>query len=93
MLVAIGGLAALEFRRLSRMAGEISTREHRWFWRRGSERREFTFCGELVIWRWLIVINGRDLDGRRLRLVFGRDSASADDWRRLQVALRYSRGG
>jgi len=83
---------AVEWRRLAGYSGQLATRERRWFWRGADgRRREFRFCGELVLWRWLIVINGRDLDGRRLRLVLARDSASADDWRRLQVALRYSR--
>lgn len=84
--------AALEKCRLGRMAGRLSTRERRWYWReRGGEEREFRFCGELVLWRWLLVINGRDRQGRRLRLVLARDALHADDWRRLQVALRYSR--
>lgn len=81
-----------EWRRLRQISGVISTRERRWFWRptEGAER-EFTLRGELLLWPWLIVINGRDLYGRRLRLVLARDSATADDWRRLKVALRFSR--
>ncbi|MCW8127547.1 protein YgfX [Microbulbifer halophilus] len=81
-----------EWRRLRSMRGLLGTRERRWFWR-GDDgvEREFEFCGELVLWRWLLVINGRDLDGLRLRLVLARDCMDRDDWRRLQVALRYSR--
>ncbi|AMX02261.1 hypothetical protein A3224_06385 [Microbulbifer thermotolerans] len=81
-----------EYRRLRSMSGVLSTRERRWFWREGDGvESEFTLRGELVLWRWLIVINGRDLRGRRLRLVLARDSMHGDDWRRLQVALRFSR--
>ncbi|SDZ87934.1 hypothetical protein SAMN05216562_0956 [Microbulbifer marinus] len=84
--------AAVEWRRLQLMQGHLSTRERRWFWLpSGGEPREFTFHGELVLWQWLLVINGRDLQGRRLRLVLARDCMSRDDWRRLQVALRFSR--
>ncbi|MDP5210595.1 protein YgfX [Microbulbifer sp. 2205BS26-8] len=83
---------AWEKRRLGRMTGRLSTRERRWYWRaRGEEVREFGLCGELVLWRWLLVINGRDWYGRRVCLVLARDALHADDWRRLQVALRYSR--
>ena len=82
----------LERNRLGHSAGQLSTKERRWFWT-GEDgcRREFEFCGELLLWRWLIVINGRDMTGRRLRLVLARDAADIDEWRRLQVALRYSR--
>jgi len=84
--------AAFEWRRLRFMRGLLSTRERRWFWRlEGGVEREFEFSGELVLWSWLIVINGRDLRGRRLRLVLAQDCIGQDDWRRLQVALRYSR--
>ena len=90
-LVVIG-IGVWERRRLQEYAGQLSTRERRWFWRgTDGHSREFEFHGELVLWRWLIVINGRDTAGRRLRLVLARDSASADDWRRLHTALRYSR--
>ncbi|MGL6159983.1 protein YgfX [Microbulbifer sp.] len=83
---------AFEWRRLRRVRGLLSTRERRWFWRRaGGVEREFEFSGELVLWSWLVVINGCDLRGRRLRLVLARDSMDGGDWRRLQVALRYSR--
>ncbi|WP_319004921.1 protein YgfX [Microbulbifer aggregans] len=82
----------LEFGRLRCGYGRLSTGDRRWYWQSaGGERREFCFQGELVAWNWLIVINGRYLDGGRLRLVVARDSVSPDDWRRLQVALRYSR--
>lgn len=81
-----------EWRRVSRYEGRLSTSERRWYWQaRGGAKREFRFSGELTLWRWLIVINGRDLDGKRLRLVLCRDGADSDDWRRLLVALRYSR--
>lgn len=84
--------AGFEWRRLKSMRGALSTRERRWFWQvGGGEQREFEFRGELVLWRWLIVINGRDLQERRLRLVLARDSMDSDDWRRLQGALRFSR--
>lgn len=84
--------AFCEWRRVMRYEGRISTSERRWYWQAtGGAKREFLFCGELTLWRWLIVINGRDLAGRRLRLVLCRDGAPADDWRRLLVALRYSR--
>ncbi|WP_152452592.1 protein YgfX [Microbulbifer sp. THAF38] len=84
--------AFLEKRRLGRMVGVISTRERRWFWRGESdEEREFEFCGELVLLQWLLVIRGRDQAGAPLRLVLARDALNGDDWRRLQVALRYSR--
>lgn len=83
---------ALEWRRLRCVQGLLSTRERRWFWRpKGGVEGEFEFSGELVLWSWLLVINGRSLRGRRLRLVLARDCMDADDWRRLQVALRYSR--
>ena len=86
------GVCAWERRRLRTYAGQLATRERRWFWRGADGRsREFHFHGELVLWRWLIVINGRDTAGRRLRLVLACDSVRADDWRRLQAALRYSR--
>lgn len=89
-VIAVYGV--LEWRRLQAYVGRLSTSERRWYWhRRGGARREFQLTGELTLWRWLIVINGRDLQGRRLRLVFARDAAGADDWRRLLVALRYSR--
>lgn len=66
--------------------------ERRWFWRGESdEEREFEFCGELVLLQWLLVIRGRDQAGAPLRLVLARDALNGDDWRRLQVALRYSR--
>ncbi|WP_370464605.1 protein YgfX [Microbulbifer sp. YPW1] len=92
MIPAILAFALLEWRRLLRGVGRLSTAERRWYWQaRGGARREFRFTGELTLWRWLIVINGRDLDGRRVRLVLCRDSADADDWRRLLVALRFSR--
>ncbi|WP_197023733.1 protein YgfX [Microbulbifer sp. HZ11] len=81
-----------EWRRLAVSVGRLSTTERRWYWQvKGGARREFQLVGELTLWRWLIVINGRDLEGRRLRLVLARDAASADDWRRLLVALRHSR--
>ncbi|MCA0892295.1 protein YgfX [Microbulbifer agarilyticus] len=82
----------LEWRRLGASVGRLSTAERRWYWQvRGGARREFRFVGELTLWRWLIVINGKDVEGRRLRLVLARDAATADAWRRLLVALRYSR--
>ncbi|WP_460804722.1 protein YgfX [Microbulbifer agarilyticus] len=81
-----------EWRRLGASVGRLSTAERRWYWQvRGGARREFRFDGELTLWRWLIVINGKDIEGRRLRLVLARDAATADTWRRLLVALRYSR--
>ncbi len=81
-----------EWRRLRWIQGTLSTRDRRWFWQSGGgEQREFEFRGELVLWRWLIVINGQDLQRRRLRLVLARDCMGGDDWRRLQGALRYSR--
>ncbi|MFC6632162.1 protein YgfX [Microbulbifer taiwanensis] len=84
--------AAFEWRRLHAVRGWLGTRERRWFWQAADgEQREFEFQGELVLWRWLLVINGRDLQGRRLRMVLARDSVGRDDWRRLQAALRYSR--
>ncbi|SHE82970.1 hypothetical protein SAMN04487965_0739 [Microbulbifer donghaiensis] len=84
--------AGFEWRRLRRIRGRLSSRERRWFWQpAGGEPREFAFRGELVLWQRLIVINGCDLHGRRLRLVLAWDSMGRDDWRRLQVALRYSR--
>ncbi|WP_193164597.1 protein YgfX [Microbulbifer hainanensis] len=86
-----------ELRALQRTRGVLATRERRWFWRaggaEGNEEREFVFRGELVLWSWLLVINGRDLRGKRLRLVLARDSMDGEDWRRLQAALRYSRQG
>lgn len=82
----------LEWRRLEQSVGRLSTAEKRWYWQvQGGAKREFRFCGELTLWRWLIVINGRDLEGRRLRLVLSSDATAADDWRRLLVALRFSR--
>ena len=84
--------AVCEWRRARRYEGRISTHEHRWYWQsKGRAKREFRLCGELTLWRWLIVINGRDQDGKHLRLVLCRDGADAEDWRRLLVALRYSR--
>ncbi|MBB3060274.1 protein YgfX [Microbulbifer rhizosphaerae] len=84
--------SAYEWRRLRRVRGLLSTRERRWFWRQEDDvEREFEFSGELVLWSWLIVINGCDPRGRRLRLVLAWDSLDTDDWRRLLVALRYSR--
>ncbi|WP_263601020.1 protein YgfX [Microbulbifer agarilyticus] len=81
-----------EWRRLGASVGRLSTAERRWYWQvKGGARREFRFVGELTLWRWLIVINGKDVEGRRLRLVLARDAATADEWRRLLVALRYSR--
>lgn len=81
-----------EWRRLRGMRGRLGTHEGRWFWRpQGGAQRQFEFRGELVLWRWLLVINGRDSKGRRLRLVLARDSMPADEWRRLQGALRFSR--
>lgn len=83
---------AFEWRGLRRVRGLLSTRERRWFWlQEGGVEREVEFSGELVLWSWLIVINGCDPRGRRLRLVLAWDSLDADDWRRLLVALRYSR--
>ncbi|GAB2881732.1 hypothetical protein GCM10027180_09690 [Microbulbifer echini] len=74
------------------MTGVLSTRERRWFWRStGGEEREFQFRGELLLWRWLVVIHGRDQTGVPLRLVLARDALVRDDWRRLQAALRFSR--
>ncbi len=74
------------------MVGILSTHERRWFWRGANgEEREFEFCGELVLWQWLLVIRGRDQAGATLHLVLARDALNRDDWRRLQVALRYSR--
>ncbi|MBB5209982.1 protein YgfX [Microbulbifer hydrolyticus] len=85
-------LTLCEWRRLAHSVGRLSTSERRWYWQEeGGARREFRFCGELTLWRWLIVINGRDVTGRRMRLVFCRDAADASDWRHLLVALRYSR--
>ncbi|MEW5248223.1 protein YgfX [Microbulbifer sp. 2201CG32-9] len=82
----------VEWRRIRAGCGVLSTRERRWFWRTETAgEREFAFEGELVLWSWLIVINSRDTKGRRLRLVFARDSLGRDHWRRLQMALRYSR--
>ncbi|WP_323844769.1 protein YgfX [Microbulbifer magnicolonia] len=90
--LAVAAFSGFEWRRLRLTRGRISTRERRWFWQPwGGEPREFEFCGELVLWRWLLVVNGRDLQGRRLRLVLARDALSQDDWRRLQGALRFSR--
>ena len=84
-------IAAFEWRRAGRYEGRISTSERRWYWQpKGGAKREFRLCGELTLWRWLIVINGRDLEGKRLRLVLCRDGADAEGWRRLLVALRYS---
>ncbi|MFA0791133.1 protein YgfX [Microbulbifer echini] len=84
--------ALLERGRLRRMTGVLSTRERRWFWRStGGEEREFQFRGELLLWRWLVVIHGRDQTGVPLRLVLARDALVRDDWRRLQAALRFSR--
>ncbi|WP_066965258.1 protein YgfX [Microbulbifer sp. Q7] len=84
--------AVFEWRRVAASEGRLSTSDHRWYWHpKGGARRAFQFCGELTLWRWLIVINGRDADGRPLRLVLCRDGADASDWRRLQVALRYAR--
>ncbi len=81
-----------EWRRLDRSVGRLSTAERRWYWQvKGGAKREFHFRGELTLWGWLVVINARDLEGRRLRLVLSSDATSADDWRRLLVALRYSR--
>ncbi|WP_248215971.1 protein YgfX [Microbulbifer sp. CAU 1566] len=92
MALVIIGYSLFEWRRLSGSVGRLSTSDRRWYWQvKGGARREFNFCGELTLWRWLIVINGRDLEGRRLRLVLARDAASVDDWRRLLVALRFSR--
>ncbi|WP_444886804.1 protein YgfX [Microbulbifer sp. JMSA008] len=84
--------AFVEKRRLERMSGILSTRDRRWFWRTESGvEREFEFCGELVVWQWLLVIRGRDQMGASFCLVLARDALNRDDWRRLQVALRYSR--
>ena len=92
LLPVIAAYGWLEWRRLAASVGRLTTAERRWYWQvQGGARREFQLVGELTLWRWLVVINGRDLQGRRLRLVFARDAASADDWRRLLVALRYSR--
>lgn len=89
LVIALG---IREWRRLQRNRGELSTSERRWFWRNAcGELEEISVCGELVLWPWLIVINGRNASGQRRRLVLGRDSVAATDWRRLQVALRYSR--
>ena len=86
------GYSLWEWRRLNRGCGVLSTCERRWYWcPEGDVEGEFEFAGELVLWRWLLVINGRDLRGRRLLLVLARDSTGGGDWRRLQVALRYSR--
>ncbi|WP_445363742.1 protein YgfX [Microbulbifer sp. ANSA003] len=82
----------IEWRRVRALKGVLSTRERKWFWcREGQGKREFQFVGELVLWRWLVVINGRDAFGHSLRLVLARDMLEAGDWRRLQVALRFSR--
>lgn len=90
LLVSVYGW--FEWLRLRGTCGQLSTRERRWFWRGADgDEREFEFRGELVLWRWLLVINGRDLQGRRLRLVLARDSMGAGEWRRLQGALRFSR--
>ncbi|WNZ55070.1 protein YgfX [Microbulbifer sp. EKSA008] len=84
--------AGIEWRRVKTVSGHLSTRERRWFWHPdGADRREFQFVNELVLWSWLVVINGRDRAGRRLRLVLAKDMLAPQDWRRLQVALRYSR--
>ena len=88
---AILAYSLIEWRRLLRGAGRLSTSERRWYWQvKGGAKREFRFCGEQTVWRWLIVINGRDHEGKSVRLVLCRDSADAADWRRLLVALRYS---
>lgn len=91
-LLLIGVFVWRDWCRLDRSVGRLSTAEKRWYWQaKGGAKREFQFRGELTLWRWLIVINGRDLEGRRLRLVLSSDATGADEWRRLQVALRYSR--
>lgn len=92
-LMPVLSYAAFEWRRLGLVRGRLATRERRWFWwpEAGEDEEEFTFRGELVLWSWLLVIEGRLEDGRRLRLVLARDSMGAEEWRRLQVALRYSR--
>ncbi|WP_346836846.1 protein YgfX [Microbulbifer sp. SAOS-129_SWC] len=92
LLVAVLLCGTFEWRRLRRQCGTLSTRERRWFWRDGDgAEREFEFCGELVLWTQLLVINGRFVSGGDLRLVLARDSVHADDWRRLQAALHFSR--
>ncbi|WP_353376563.1 protein YgfX [Microbulbifer sp. NBRC 101763] len=92
LLTVILVFAYWEVRSLAQMVGILSTRERRWFWRVvGDNERQFYFRGELVLWGWLVVINGRDLQGRSLRLVLARDAISPNDWRRLQAALRFSR--
>ncbi|WP_369413353.1 protein YgfX [Microbulbifer guangxiensis] len=89
LVIALG---LREWRRLQGYRGELSTTDRRWFWRAADgEMEELTLCGELVLWPWLIVINARNPRGHRRRLLLGRDSVAPDDWRRLQVALRYSR--
>lgn len=83
--------AARELRRLRDVAGVLSTRAGRWFWcPAGGEEMEFALRGELVLWPWLVVINGRIQNNGQARLVLARDSLQPDDWRRLQAALRYS---
>ena len=98
LVLLVAAFSAREWQRLQGCRGVLSTRERRWFWRgeglaeRGNrEEREFDFRGELVLWSWLVVINARDLRGKRLRLVLASDSMARDDWRRLQAALRFSR--
>lgn len=45
--------------------------------------------GERLVTSWLIVLNFITAAGRRIALVLPPDSASADDLRRLRVALRF----
>ncbi|MFV8781789.1 protein YgfX [Microbulbifer sp. SA54] len=97
MFAGLGSLLVLavayfDAGRLRYSCGRLSTSERRWYWHAaGGVQRAFCLRGELVVWRWLVVINGCYVDGGRLRLVLARDAMLPDDWRRLQVALRYSR--
>ncbi len=45
--------------------------------------------GDQVLWPWLLVLNFRRTDGRRLALTLLPDAADDNDLRRLRVLLRY----
>ncbi|WP_133251407.1 protein YgfX [Pokkaliibacter plantistimulans] len=89
--LAVFAMAGWEWRYAARLPVAMRWREQFWWLGQGQGRWQVITPVRVWMMPWVIVLDYRDELLRRRSLLLFRDSLQGDDWRRLQVRLRYQK--
>ena len=95
LAAGLGLVATWRRYRLDRSRGpwRLQVDDGRWSLGRGVELEPVEVLGDTTVWEWLVVLRVRGPDAHARSLAVLPDSCTADEMRRLRVALRMSARG